>query len=214
MDRPHDIMADTLIRAEESNPNHVRIVYFLSDGEDTDGDDSEASTPGLYNDLNEVIDTGAVLGYGTSEGGPMPFNYGGAAGGQGTYIQDPAGGDAISQIDEDNLRRLSSEMGLEYVHRSSPGGLEAMVDSIDVEQIAAADGREGVHTYRDIVWPFMIILGVLLAWEMYNLTRQLRSIGSERWTNRKVPKTQPTQRTAPRLTADPQPSRVAPRRRP
>lgn len=182
MDRPHDMLLDTLTRAQENNPEHVRVVYFMSDGEDTNGDDSAPSEPGRYTDIDPLVDAGAVLGYGTEEGGRMR-EYSGFGEEWESYIQAPGGGEAISQIDQDNLQRIADEMGVDYLHRTAPGGLEAVTD-VDAEQIAAEDGRQPAHLYRDVVWPFMLVLAALLVWEMIELAPTMRAVGAERVRNR------------------------------
>lgn len=178
IDRPVETLGITLEDAAERNPGNVRLVYFLSDGENTDGDTSSAEasvTP--YRDLARYVDGGAVLGYGTEEGGRMRV-WDGTGNPAPPYIQDttqsPAT-DAISRIDEDNLRDLADTLGVDYLHRAAPGGLEGLPDGVDVETIVE-DGRTLVNTYRDVYWPFAWLLVALLAWEAYDQVRALREL--------------------------------------
>ena len=51
---------------EISGENRVQVVFYISDGEITSGDRLRS-----FERISELVDTGAVLGYGTSAGGPM-----------------------------------------------------------------------------------------------------------------------------------------------
>jgi Ca-activated chloride channel family protein len=119
------VLKERLTAARESHPERPRIVYYLGDGEQTSGKKPEA----MRVDAG-LVDGGAVLGYGTPEGGRMKENTGRGSGhdlgsdqdaGAG-YIQDlSAGGsgDALSVIDEGRLREIAGELGVPYVHRSA-----------------------------------------------------------------------------------------------
>ncbi|MFC7403556.1 vWA domain-containing protein [Georgenia alba] len=188
IDRPIGAMTDSIRGAAERNPGNVRIVFFMSDGENTDGDNSSSSgETRSFAELNDVVDAGAVLGYGTPEGGQMR-QYDGTensgAGSDAPYITDetqPGSPPAISRIDEGNLRQVAEQLGVEYSHRVQPNSIEHITGGIDVEEIAAADGRESVHTYRDVTWPAAAALAALVAWEAFYLggrTRRLKEVAS------------------------------------
>ncbi|MCO1338409.1 hypothetical protein BJH93_05800 [Kocuria polaris] len=157
LDRPLDELEAALTASVEANPENARIVYFLSDGEET--------VPGerrSYAALAAMIDGGAVLGYGTPDGGPMleyvPGNE------EPGYIQDPDGGDAVSVIDESVLREVADELQLTYVHRDSSETLAAMAGEVKALAVIGTGEREkSVHT--PVVWPLALVLAALLAWE-------------------------------------------------
>ena len=171
LDRPLPALSDALQSAIERNPSHVRLVYFLSDGEQT--------TPGTrasYAELAPLIDGGAVLGYGTAEGGPMR-SYDGSLDPdpEAPYIWDTERfqfGEtvpAISTADEADLQRLATELGVPYLHREAGDGTEAvasLVEGIDVEQLAS-DGRRGAPVLQVVVWPLALVLAALLALEAW-----------------------------------------------
>ncbi|HZK05984.1 MAG TPA: VWA domain-containing protein [Actinomycetaceae bacterium] len=176
IDRPLEALERALVTGEEQNPQNVRLVFFLSDGENTDGDDSSVdASPDGYRDLARYVDGGAVLGYGTAEGGRMRFY--GRLGAADEYIQDNrTGTDAISRIDEDNLRAVAVSLGIDYEHRSEPGSLDGVAAGIDIEMLKE-DGRATALFYRDLYWPLVWIVVGLLAWEAYEQLRQLRLMG-------------------------------------
>lgn len=179
IDRPLEVLRTALESAAETNPQDVRLVYFLSDGENTDGDDSSVdASPDGYTELAQYVDGGAVLGYGTAAGGRMR-EWTGVEDPNRPHIQDPAGGDAVSHIDEDNLKALARNLGVEYVHRDAPGALTSLADGVDVENITA-DGRREVNVYRDVYWPFVWALVALLAWEAWDQAGRLRALGRYR----------------------------------
>ncbi|WP_458111115.1 VWA domain-containing protein [Arthrobacter sp. R1-13] len=111
--------------ARESHPERPRIVYYLGDGEQTS---AERPTPlGVETSL---VDGGAVLGYGTPEGGKMRENTGAADDSEAGYIKDRTGGesrDAISKIDEDQLRKIADQLGVPYVHRTAGASAAPML---------------------------------------------------------------------------------------
>lgn len=182
IDRPVAALTQALEAAAERNPANVRLVFLLSDGENTDGDNSSSTAQeGAYAALAPLVDGGAVLGYGTAEGGQMRSYDGTDASGPGTdapWITDdtqPGSPPAVSRIDETNLRRVAEDLGVEYTHRIEPGPVDQLVAGIDVEEIAA-DGRRDIDTYRDVYWPAAALLAVLTAWEAFELAARWRRV--------------------------------------
>jgi len=176
IDRPLDALHQSLVNAQERNPENVRLVFFLSDGENTEGSGSSGEI-GSFAELAPLVDGGAVLGYGSPDGGPMRSYDGTDASGPGSqapYIQDPeTGQDAISMIDENSLRTVAAELGIDYSHRSAPDdGVADLVSDIDLQEIAA-DGRREQQVYTDVYWPAAAALALLLAWEAWDLTREM-----------------------------------------
>lgn len=179
LDRPLPALTEALEGAAERNPANVRLVFLLTDGENTEGAPPTAAAG--YEALAPLVDAGAVLGYGTAQGGRMRSYDGTGTTGAGTdapFILDhtrPGSPPAVSRIDEDNLRRLAAALDVPYTHRVSPGGLAELVAGVDVEELAA-DGRRDISTYRDVTWPVALVLAGLLAWEAYVLAARWRRL--------------------------------------
>lgn len=177
IDRPLPTLTAALEGAAERNPENVRIVFLLSDGENTRGDGTGDSEPQSFADLAPLVDGGAVLGYGTAQGGQMRSYDGTDATGAGTdapWILDESQPDsppAVSRIDETQLRRVAEQLGIDYTHRTEPSAVSGLVAGIDAETIAA-DGRRDVSVYEDIYWPAAAVLAVLLAWEAWDQARR------------------------------------------
>lgn len=176
VDRPLEQLQTTLEAAAERNPSNVRLVFFFSDGENTAGSGSDPSDGfASFADLAPLIDGGAVMGYGTAEGGKMRSYDGTDNSGYGTdapYITDDSGNDAISTIDETTLRTIADQLGVQYTHRIEPNDVTSLVSDIDLEAISD-DGRRDLTTYTDVYWPAAALLAALLAWEAWDLSREV-----------------------------------------
>lgn len=194
VDRPLDALTTALQGAAERNPAHVRLVFFLSDGEQT-----TPGTPASFAHLAELVDGGAVLGYGTGEGGPMR-SYDGSLepDPDAPYIMDGSR-QAVSSIDEDTLRTVADQLGVPYLHRAGPadpasGGddvadappepdpeLTALVADVDA-QVVARETRRTRITWTAVTWPFAVVLTGLLSVEAWWTVRE--------WTStRRIPRT-------------------------
>src|SRR5699024_4929769 len=68
---PRDHLITRLERAAEDRPDSARVVFYLGDGEQTTGD-----SPEPMEGIEQLIDGGAVWGYGTSGGGRMKETHG------------------------------------------------------------------------------------------------------------------------------------------
>ena len=114
----NQLLTQTLQNAQKAAPDRARMVFYLGDGEQT-----VSTEPEPFDSAKKLISGGEVLGYGTSQGGPMRETtgaFGGTASGSGAgpYIQYQ-GSDALSRIDEKNLQRIASELGVGYEHRTA-----------------------------------------------------------------------------------------------
>lgn len=181
VDRPLEALTRALEGSVERDPSHVRLVFLLSDGERT--------TPGetaSFAELADLVDGGAVLGYGTSEGGPMR-SYDGSLDPDpdAPYIVDDSTGErALSRIDEEELRAVAEQLGVGYTLRTGPDPVEALVEDLDAEQIAA-DGRRELSTWSAVTWPAAVLLVLLLALEVgttvhdWTVSRRRRGVRAE-----------------------------------
>lgn len=158
-----ELLANSLEAAEDQYPEHRRIVFYLGDGEQT-----AATSPESFDDSAQYTNAGMVLGYGTEEGGRMLSNAGLYAddSDEKEYILDRSTypyEEALSTIDEDNLRDIADELGISYVHRTEPGpipGIDAIEDTADESQ-TTLEARTVVPLY----WVFALAAFALLLWE-------------------------------------------------
>jgi Ca-activated chloride channel family protein len=156
-------LGSLLEQAAARHPERGRIVFYLGDGEHT----AEAP-PAPFAIPRELVQGGAVLGYGTAEGGRMPSTisrYGSA----GRYIQDPrTGEDALSRLDEGMLRTLGSQLGLPYVHRVAGAPVEEALADVDLGRFGTSEEieRERLQGRTELYWPLLVGLGLIGAWEL------------------------------------------------
>lgn len=177
IDRPLDALRSALERSAEQEPDNARLVFLLSDGERTVDDERRS-----FAELADLVDGGAVLGYGTSQGGPMR-SYDGSTepDPEAKYIVDPddPSQPAVSRIDEDELRGVAGELGVAYLHRPGPadGGSDArelaeLMEDVDVADVMREAEREQT-TWSPVVWPFAAAAAVALLVEVVVSVRQV-----------------------------------------
>lgn len=139
------------------------VVFLFSDGETTNGDALQS-----FKDLGRLVDSGAVLGYGTESGGAMYYP------GRG-YIRNSSNGDkALSRIDETTLRQIAGDLSVPYINETKDAGtsLAGRLQSVRLmsRQAAFATGnREGyTETYHYFA---MFVEFLLLVWMYLTICR-------------------------------------------
>lgn len=162
-----DMLVELVKAAHEKNTGKV-IVFFISDGEITNGDTLDS-----FKETAKYIDGGAVLGYGTSKGGNM-------------YIKDYFSDDlvviedkseypykkAVSKIDEENLKAIAKDMGIEYINMTTENKLDTVIDNIKKDTASLGDEDSRLDGYKDIYFIFIIPLLGMLVYEFINWKRK------------------------------------------
>lgn len=163
---PVELLTTELSGAKNDSETRSRAVFFFSDGEDTTDDAAES-----YVAVQPYIDGGAVFGYGTEDGGKMRTDA--------TYLPDdsdtqeyitylPEDGlqiiDAISKIDEDNLRSIAAQLDVPYLHRVSPDDTEDVFRQIQADRII--EKGHDVESYQDIYWLVAPLLSLYFVAEL------------------------------------------------
>lgn len=175
IDRPLDAVQRALATAAEREPGHLRLLFLLSDGEQTA--EGEVAS---FAELAPLVDGGGVLGYGTPEGGQMH-----ADGGK-DYILDVDGTPAVSRIDEAALTTVAEQIGVPYLHRTAPDdALLSLVADVDPQTENRPEARVVTH-WNPVVWPAAAVLLALFGTEVWLLvrhwspTRRRRPVGGAR----------------------------------
>jgi Ca-activated chloride channel family protein len=175
IDEPIAVLAGLFEQAEALNPDQRRVMFYLGDGEQTA--DVE---PQRFDVLGPYLEGGAVLGYGTAEGGRMPefFGVDPHQFGEATpepepeadpiYIQDPEGGDALSRIDETALETIATDLGIDYEHREAGTSVDPVLSGIEVGELVSEGGEP--DTITELYWIFAIPLGILALLEIVNIS--------------------------------------------
>ena len=177
-------LSQDLRASYENTPEAARLVYVLSDGEPTDDGAaaSEAGAAGLsWNQLGSMVDGGAVLGYGTPDGGRMrEFEVGQTPdpGAEPKYITDNRTGEpAVSKPDTAELQNVASGLGVPYFQRTG-GSDDVPTGDFTRQDVNAVltDGREKKNRVRYLTWPLGIAASALAIWELVALIRAERAL--------------------------------------
>ena len=152
--------------AKLMNDGHV-VVFFLSDGENTD--DHRLDN---FSDIAQGIEGGAVMGYGTTKGGQM--RYYDELHDETVVVQDKRDypyQPAVSKIDEKNLKSLSLDLGIEYIHMDESEDLDGTFENI-MKLLEAETEETTEYGYADIYFWFVIPLAALVAYEFISVKRR------------------------------------------
>lgn len=177
LDVPKTLLQSTLksAKGEEGalDENQKTAVFFLSDGEIT-GENAALSS---YSEFKQYVDLGAVMGYGTKAGGTMRVkNY------EDEYeeIEDTSDWPyetAISKLNEDNLKQIAADMGIEYRNMSEDKIDEYLAKlkkniKVNDEVVKHETGEEYIEPPKYYGFYFLIPFAMLLALNTVYLVRK------------------------------------------
>jgi Ca-activated chloride channel homolog len=146
-----NVLRYQLIGARQQYPRAQNLVFYLGAGA------AETQVPQRQFELPEgAVDGGAVLGYGSAEGGPIP----------GTDV-------ARSAIDEPALRGVADQIGVPYVSRDGATPLAGVLGDQGTAiapppPVAAPAGR------TELYWAPAIGAAILILIELYLVLREFR----------------------------------------
>lgn len=158
-----------LLELSIKKKDRIRVVFFISDGETTEKNNFKS-----FSNLKKYIDNGAVLGYGTKEGGYMKI--------KDTYTQEEKYIEdttqeypwpkAKSKIDETNLKKISQNLGIDYINMSNKSKIDYKLKQI--EQVLDKNiNEEEKANYTDIYYLFVLPLVIILGYEFINYKRSI-----------------------------------------
>ncbi|MBV7412220.1 VWA domain-containing protein [Dermabacteraceae bacterium TAE3-ERU27] len=163
VDRPLKRIYEELTDVKSQFPDDLRLLYFFSDGENTDDRESRDFRP-----IARLLNGGAVIGYGTEQGGKMRASGLDAPKG---YIKDPAtGADAISRTDVRNLKRIAREMAIPYLHTERDSTVLGKLAPIKNLHSIKTDQEGQISAREDYYWIPALGAALLLLWECAYLT--------------------------------------------
>lgn len=160
------MLREPLIKILSQFPDDNIYLFLITDGENTTEDDILP-----LNMVSNYIKGGAVLGYGTDRGGPMKVIsfYGDENPPEYLMYYDESNyeyTEAISRIDEDNLKKIASELMVNYVHMTKTSDINGILNSISSEvagfELEEVEQRSG---YSDIYFYFVIPLVLILIFD-------------------------------------------------
>ncbi|MGL4339011.1 MAG: VWA domain-containing protein [Rhodoglobus sp.] len=189
IDEPLSLLTELLTEAQALNPDQRRVLFYFGDGEQT----SELP-PRSFEQLVPYLDGGAVVGYGTQEGGRMrefvgldPKGFGQNELDDGgdepipNYIQDYSGDtpvDAVSRIDKKNLEKIARQLDVDYLHPSASVPVSAATRDIEVGDISAQDGEPA--TVTELYWIFAIAFGALAGVQLISISGAVAELRQSR----------------------------------
>ena len=156
--------------------DRIQVVFFISDGEITSGDRLRS-----FEKISGLIDTGAVLGYGTSQGGRMYVR---------NYYDDTyelleyydSGYNrvtAISKIDEGNLQDIASDLGVSYYHMQNHNDLKSAINDIKTA-INTGDFERSDKRGEGQLEIYYILAGAVAVLLIYDMIYYRKRLGQER----------------------------------
>ncbi|WP_426297938.1 vWA domain-containing protein [Arthrobacter sp. R-11] len=144
------LLEERLTAAKVRHPGRPTVVFYLGDGENTSPKQGAAELgiePGL-------VAGGAVLGYGSREGGRMRD-----VAGDGAYLEENTDGgrrDALSRIDEGQLRRIADGLGVPYVHRDAGDAIGAALGKARPGTLNTTTDEDG-EGRTELYWIFALL---------------------------------------------------------
>lgn len=176
--RPAVTVAEVLANSAEVRPQDGRFLVVFTDGESTAGESEEVgqASQQTLEEIADLIDGGAVLGYGTTEGGPMRIYGVGGVGVTEEYMVDENGQPAISVMDEDALANLAQTLGVSLEVNPTQEAVRALGEGFVAGVGTVLEGRPKVYTYFHLTWVPGLVLGALLTWEVSAFVRRARRL--------------------------------------
>jgi Ca-activated chloride channel family protein len=164
----NDTLHDTLTRARSQHKGSKNVVFYLGCG----ASGSRAPQSGFT--LGDLVAGGAVLGYGTPAGGPIPRGF---IGGNLTYMADQQNGALlVNTLGEDTLKALAGELGVPYYHRDKGQSIAAVVPAVTADPAPDANAFQASQTVErtELYWLFSLLAAALVLTEIYLTIRDYR----------------------------------------
>ncbi len=161
-------------KAEENGEDARFLLFYISDGE-TNTDEKDFDD---FEELMEYCDDGAVLGYGTEDGGNMyiasgSYDYGYYYNYEDTGLDDDEeenkypiydnnGDIAVSKYNEENLNEIAGYIELDYIHMEEPADINDKIEQILDGTLKTPSDEDETQGFEDTYFYFAMVLAVLL----------------------------------------------------
>lgn len=160
-----------VLSSSATKENRMAVVFFISDGEITSDEKLKS-----FGELKKYVKNGAVLGYGTSKGGQMKVKY--SYKDSAEYLEDRSTDEypypkAISKIDENNLKKIASDIGIDYINMSKQSNIDKKLKEIKKEVQNKISDEDKKTSFEDIYYIFVIPLLLLVIYELINYKKKL-----------------------------------------
>lgn len=168
---PVDLLNQVLASDNESNERAKLLLYF------GDGEQTSQEEPETFEALKELVEQSKVYGYGTSEGGRMKVQSGSyISSNPNEYIQYQ-GKDALSVLDETNLKNIANELGGSYQLRTADTTVEPAQLTNDQKLELQKTEESSINNTVEYYWVFLILLSLVMFYESAFLVRKAKLLG-------------------------------------
>lgn len=165
-----DLAADNISTYAKEHPDRVNVLFVMSDGEETKNSNDLVAAKSLQ----KLVATGAILGYGTKDGGQIPsVSYKSNYSDDSDYfdenrpIMDENYRKHISRIDESALNNYAKALGVSYYNRAN-GTINTSLGD-EVMKNAKTENIGAVETYTETYWIIALALNCLILWDFYSV---------------------------------------------
>lgn len=165
-----DELRGQLELARRQYPGSSNVVFYLGEGA------GASRQPAKSFDIPaDLVDGGAVLGYGTTDGGAVASQL--AANGEKTYFQNAAGtGPFLSILDERSLKGIAEQLHVRYVHRIQGDSIAPVIPALDPSAATSEQRSISLPGSRtEFYWVFTGIATVLMFYELFAMVREYRT---------------------------------------
>lgn len=146
------------------------LVFYLGSG-----DSGSRASSGSFGLPADAVAGGAVLGYGTPAGGPVPQGW---VNGAKVYQNDPATGAPVnSTLDEARLKQIASDLDVTYFHREADQPIAAVLPSYSAADSSDDENRAHASKLvdrRELYWVFTLLSAALVLNEIVLTIREFR----------------------------------------
>ncbi len=159
---------------ERQNGNSKIVIFFITDGEITQQGEKLES----FANIQQYITDGAVLGYGTSTGGKMIYSlYENDTYSKNRYLyyydEHYNQITAISKIDENNLKQIATDIGIDYIQMSKTENIDYKINDIKKQKNESLNNNDKINSYKDIYFVLAIPLGIMFIIKFIIIRRRI-----------------------------------------
>lgn len=172
LDSPIDPLLVTLKSIRESYPEDRIILYYISDGEQTD-----TKSRRTFSSLRQYLDDAFTIAVGSPEGSqipeiesspdaPLSLSNSGASTSENWVIDPSTGQPGISRMNIDNLKAIADEMSGKSIVLDTTHQLTKQSVASASRQFRSIETPKRRDRVTPVVWPLSIILTILLTMEL------------------------------------------------
>ncbi|MCV7281800.1 VWA domain-containing protein [Mycolicibacterium flavescens] len=167
---PNDPLRQQLEQTRKGYPRAQNVVFYFGDG--TLGSKVQYEPFDVPTDL---ITGGAVFGYGTANGGPIPGSF---AAGRKAYL--PVAGTSTlmnSSVDEQRLESIADSLKLPYFHREAGQDITPVLPAVNagsMPDVVDAGRGDPMVGRTEWYWVFALLASALVLVEMILTVREYR----------------------------------------